>query len=51
MKLEVKWMGHTAGMKKMKNFIMRFFRGMVKEIFNLEDLSVNDRIIIKVTLK
>jgi len=51
MKLKVKWMGHTAGMKKMRNVIMCFVRGMVKEIINLEGLSVNDGIIIKVTLK
>jgi hypothetical protein len=44
-------MGHTAGLKKMRNVIMCFVRVMVKKIINLEGLSVNDRIIIKMTFK
>jgi hypothetical protein len=44
-------MGHTAGMREMRNVIERFVREMLKEIINLEDLSVNGRIIIKTALK
>jgi hypothetical protein len=44
-------MGHTAGMKEMRNVKECFVREMVKEIINLEGLSVNGMIIIKMALK
>jgi hypothetical protein len=44
-------MGHTVGMKEMKNVIVCFVRKMVKEIINLESFSVHGRIIIKMALK
>jgi hypothetical protein len=44
-------MRHIAGMKEMRNVIECFVREMVKEIINLEGLSINGRIIIKMALK
>jgi len=44
-------MGHTAGVIEMRNVMECYVREMVKEIINLQGLSVNGRIIIKMALK
>jgi hypothetical protein len=44
-------MGQTTRMKEMRNVIECFVREMVKELINLEDLTVNGRKIIKMALK
>jgi len=49
--LKVKWIGHTAGMIEMRNVLEWYVREMVKEIINLQGLSVNGRITIKMALK